>query len=228
MAEDILRNPVTVQINHTLPTPTISHALFQVSKTKKTALLKNIITEREMASTLVFTRTKHKAKSLALQLQKAGFTAVAIQGNLSQSKRQQAMDGFRDGTFKILVATDIAARGIDVSGITHVINFDVPDTAETYTHRTGRTGRATRNGHALTFAGHEDNKMISLIERNLGKKMDREQLPVSVNEAGGYVREEKSESFSKGIRRRKKQVAAGRGKNRSSKTASFDFGVGRR
>ena len=228
LAEDILRNPVTVQINHTLPTPTISHALFQVSKTKKTALLKNIITEREMASTLVFTRTKHKAKSLALQLQKAGFSAVAIQGNLSQPKRQQAMDGFRDGTFKILVATDIAARGIDVSGITHVINFDVPGTAETYTHRTGRTGRATRNGHALTFAGHEDNKMISLIERNLGKKMDREQLPVSVNEAGGYVREEKSESFSKGIRRRKKQVAAGSGKNRNSKAASFDFGVGRR
>ncbi len=228
LAEDILRNPVTVQINHTLPTPTISHALFQVSKTKKTALLKNIITEREMASTLVFTRTKHKAKSLALQLQKAGFSAVAIQGNLSQSKRQQAMDGFRDGTFKILVATDIAARGIDVSGITHVINFDVPDTAETYTHRTGRTGRATRNGHALTFASHDDNKMISLIERNLGKKMDREQLPVSVNEAGGYVREEKSESFSKGIRRRKKQVAAGSGKNRNSKAASFDFGVGRR
>ncbi len=228
LAEDILRNPVTVQINHTLPTPTISHALFQVSKTKKMALLKNIITEREMVSTLVFTRTKHKAKSLALQLQKAGFSAVAIQGNLSQSKRQQAMDGFRDGTFKILVATDIAARGIDVSGITHVINFDVPDTAETYTHRTGRTGRATRNGHALTFAGHEDNKMISLIERNLGKKMDREQLPVSVNEAGGYVREEKTESFSKGIRRRKKQVAAGSGKNRNSKSASFDFGVGRR
>ena len=228
LAEDILRNPVTVQINHTLPAPTISHAFFQVSKTKKTALLKNIIREREMARTLVFTRTKHKAKSLALQLQKAGFSAVAIQGNLSQSKRQQAMDGFRDGTFKILVATDIAARGIDVSGITHVINFDVPDTAETYTHRTGRTGRATRNGHALTFADHDDNKMISLIERNLGKKMDREQLPVSVNEAGGYVREEKSGSFSKGIQRRKKQVAAGRGKNQTSKAASFDFGVGRR
>lgn len=228
LAEDILRNPLTVQINHTLPAPTISHALFQVSKTKKTALLKNIIRERDMASTLVFTRTKHKAKSLALQLQKAGFSAVAIQGNLSQSKRQQAMDGFRDGTFKILVATDIAARGIDVSGITHVINFDVPDTAETYTHRTGRTGRATRNGHALTFADHDDNKMISLIERNLGKKMGREQLPVSVNEAGGYVREEKSGSFSKGIQRRKKQVAAGRGKNRTSKAASFDFGVGRR
>jgi ATP-dependent RNA helicase RhlE len=228
LAEDILRNPVTVQINHTLPAPTISHALFQVSKTKKTALLKNILTEREMASTLVFTRTKHKAKSLALQLQKAGFSAVAIQGNLSQSKRQQAMDGFRDGTFKILVATDIAARGIDVSGITHVINFDVPDTAETYTHRTGRTGRATRNGHALTFADHDDNKMISLIERNLGKKMDRERLPVLVNEVGRHVSEEKSESFSRGIPSRKKPSTTGRGKNRSSKAASFDFGVGRR
>ncbi len=229
LAEDILRNPVTVQINHTLPAPTISHALFQVSKTKKTALLKNIIREREMVSTLVFTRTKYKAKSLALQLQKAGLSAVAIQGNLSQSKRQQAMEGFRDGTFKILVATDIAARGIDVSGITHVINFDVPDTAETYTHRTGRTGRATLNGHALTFASHDDNKMISLIERNLGKKMDRECPPILVNETGrGYVHEEKSESYSKDIPGRKKPVTAGRGKNRRSKAAAFDFGVGRR
>ncbi len=127
-----------------------------------------------MACTLVFTRTKYKAKSLALVLEKAGFSATSLQGNLSQQKRQQAMDGFRDGTFKILVATDIAARGIDVLGISHVINYDVPDTAETYTHRTGRTGRATRSGQAMTFADRDDSKMISLIERNLGKKMNRQ------------------------------------------------------
>ena len=146
LAEEILYKPVTVQINHTLPAPTISHMLFQVAKAKKTSLLKSIIAEREMACTLIFTRTKYKAKSLALVLEKAGFSATSLQGNLSQQKRQQAMDGFRDGTYKILVATDIAARGIDVLGISHVINYDVPDTAETYTHRTGRTGRATRSG----------------------------------------------------------------------------------
>ncbi len=225
LAEEILQNPVTVQINHTLPAPTISHVLFQVAKERKTSLLKGIIQEREMTSTLVFTRTKHKAKSLALQLEKAGFSATSLQGNLSQQKRQRAMNGFRDGTFKILVATDIAARGIDVLGISHVINYDVPDTAETYTHRTGRTGRAARTGQAFTFAGREDSKMISLIERNLGKKMEREVLPASACKTEKNARGEKKESFSGKMPRRKKPAAAGRGKSRCNRSCSFDFGV---
>ncbi|MCK5339738.1 MAG: DEAD/DEAH box helicase, partial [Desulfobulbaceae bacterium] len=225
LAEEILRNPVRVQINHTLPAPTISHALFRVAKKQKTSLLKSIIHEREMTTTLVFTRTKHKAKSLALHLQKAGYSAASLQGNLSQQKRQRALDGFRDGTFKILVATDIAARGIDVLGISHVINYDVPDTAETYTHRTGRTGRATRTGQALTFAGQEDSKMISLIERNLGKKMDREVTPAFACEAEKDVREEKNTRFSRNMPRRKKPAAAGRGKSRRSRACSCDFGI---
>ncbi|MGB3210372.1 MAG: DEAD/DEAH box helicase [Desulforhopalus sp.] len=228
LAEEILYNPVTVQINHTLPAPTISHVLYQVAKSKKTSLLKNIIEEREMTSTLVFTRTKYKAKSLALVLEKAGFSAASIQGNLSQQRRQQAMDGFRDGTYKILVATDIAARGIDVDGISHVINYDVPDTAETYTHRTGRTGRATRSGQALTFADHEDNKMISLIERNLGKKMDREATPPAfvLTRAEQEASERRSENVSRQIVRGKKPAPAARGgKSRRSKACSFDFGT---
>ncbi len=225
LAEDILRNPATVQINHTLPAPTISHILFQVAKARKTSLLKSIINDREMTSTLVFTRTKHKAKSLALALQKAGYSATSLQGNLSQPKRRVAMDGFRNGTFKILVATDIAARGIDVSDISHVINYDVPDTAETYTHRTGRTGRAARTGEAYTFAGHEDNKMIALIERNLGKKMVREESPVGAYEQKTDVREEKRASNVRHMPKRKKQDAAGRGKSRRSRASSFDFGI---
>ena len=225
LAEEILRNPTTVQINHTLPAPTISHALFQVAKERKTSLLKSIIQERKMASTLIFTRTKHKAKSLALHLQKAGYSAASLQGNLSQQKRQRALDGFRDGTFKILVATDIAARGIDVLGISHVINYDVPDTAETYTHRTGRTGRATRTGQALTFAGQEDSKMISLIERNLGKKMLREVTPAFACEAEKDGREEKRKRFSQNMPRRKKPAVAGRGKSRRSRACSCDFGI---
>lgn len=226
LAEKILQNPATVQINHTLPVQTISHVLFQVAKEQKTSLLKSIIQEREMTTTLIFTRTKHKAKSLALHLQKAGYSAASLQGNLSQQKRQQALDGFRDGTFKILVATDIAARGIDVLGISHVINYDVPNTAETYTHRTGRTGRAARTGQAFSFVSREDSKMISLIERNLGKKMLREVTPAFACEAAEDVREEKRESFSRQMPRRTKPVAAAiRGKSRRSRASSFDFGI---
>ncbi len=226
LAEEILRNPVAVQINHTLPAPSITHGLFQVATDQKTSLLKNIITEREMTSTLVFTRTKHKAKSLALQLERSGFNAASIQGNLSQQKRQQALDGFRDGTYRILVATDIAARGIDVTGISHVINYDMPDTAETYTHRTGRTGRASLSGQALTFACHEDSKMIALIERNLGKRMVRETTPALAPQAEEDRREERRENFPRHqAPRAKKADTNGQGKSRRDKACAFDFGT---
>lgn len=226
LAEEILNNPVTVQINHTLPAPSISHSLFQVATDQKTSLLKNIITEREMTSTLVFTRTKHKAKSLALQLERSGFNAASIQGNLSQQKRQQALDGFRDGTYGILVATDIAARGIDVTGISHVINYDMPDTAETYTHRTGRTGRASRTGQALTFAGHEDGKMIALIERNLGKKMTREITPAFAPSTEEERREERRDTSPRQMPRAKKATTrTTEGKSRRDKACAFDFGT---
>lgn len=225
LTEEILQNPAAVQIDYNLPAPTISHILFQVAKERKTSLLKRIIHERAMASTLIFTRTKHKAKSLALHLQKSGFSAVSLQGNLSQQKRQQAMDGFRDGTFKILVATDIAARGIDVAGISHVINYDVPDTAETYTHRTGRTGRAERTGEAFTFAGQEDSKIISCIERNLGKKMYREALPVFTSEEMHVVQDDRRERFPVGMQKKVKTAAAAGNKVRRSRASCFDFGI---
>ena len=225
LAEEILKNPVAVQINHTLPAPTISHVLFQVATAHKTSALKSIIKEREMTSTLVFTRTKHKAKSLALQLEKSGFSAASLQGNLSQQKRQQALDGFRDGTYKVLVATDIAARGIDVLGISHVINYDVPDTAETYTHRSGRTGRASRTGQALTFAGAEDLKMIALIERNLGRKMIREALPAFAAPTEEERRDESRDNRPRQMARPNKTGGAGHGKSRRDKACTFDFGT---
>ncbi len=171
LVETILKRPVKVTVDHTLPAPKITHGRFNVQKEKRTALLRKLFNGDNMASTLVFTRTKHKAKSLAFQLKKSGFSAVSLQGNLSQNQRRKAMDGFRKGSFKILVATDIAARGIDVSGVSHVINYDLPDTVETYIHRTGRTGRADQPGQAYTFAAAEDGKMIALIEKTLGKKM---------------------------------------------------------
>ena len=177
LAENILQNPITIQVQHNLPAPTISHSLFQIAKESKTELLKNILQDSQMKCTLVFTRTKHKAKNLAKQLENSGLKAASIQGNLSQVNRQKALNGFKDGTYTILVATDIAARGIDVLGISHVVNYDMPDTAETYTHRTGRTGRASRTGQAISFVSQEDNKMLSLIERNLGKKIQNNISP---------------------------------------------------
>jgi ATP-dependent RNA helicase RhlE len=173
LAEDILDNPVRVQIAHSQPTATVSQVLFPVEQSRKMSLLKDVMAKTDMAATLIFTRTKHRAESLARQLHKAGYAATSLQGNLSQQKRQQALNGFKRGQFKVLVATDIAARGIDVSGISHVINYDVPDTVDAFTHRIGRTGRASCTGEAFTFAGREDGKIINQIERILGKKMVR-------------------------------------------------------
>jgi ATP-dependent RNA helicase RhlE len=225
LAEEMLYRPVKVQINHTLPAPTISHTLFQVSKAQKTALLKNLLVEQEMTSTVVFTRTKHKARSLAIQLQKAGHKAASLQGNLSQSNRQRAMDGFRDGTFSVLVATDIAARGIDVSDISHVVNFDVPDTAETYTHRTGRTGRAEKSGKAITFADRDDLKMVAQIERNLGKKMTRPEGQSSLTETASVSKQPVKQQDLGGNSPKRKATSRPRKKTTKNKSNSFDFGI---
>ena len=174
LAEDILCNPVTVQINHTRSVKSITHQVYSIEQGQKTELLVHLLKLAHIETTLVFTRTKFKAKNLAQKLAQSGFKATSLQGNLSQSKRQQALDGFKDGTFSILVATDIAARGIDVTGISHVINYDMPDTAEAYIHRTGRTGRASCTGEALTFATAEDSRMIRTIEQALDGKMNRQ------------------------------------------------------
>ncbi|MBA3003112.1 MAG: DEAD/DEAH box helicase [Desulfurivibrio sp.] len=222
LAEDILNNPATVQINHTQAVTTISHVLFQVAKENKTSLLKSIMAQEEMTTTLIFTKTKHKAKSLALALEKSGYSATSLQGNLSQQKRQQALDGFKNGTFKVLVATDIAARGIDVSGISHVINYDVPDTVEAYTHRTGRTGRATRTGEALTLAAGEDGKMIQAIERTLGKKMVLKSI---VGFVADVQDRDEPIKYRRQMPMRKKPTPAGSGRNKRTRASSFDFGI---
>jgi len=176
LAENILTDHETVQVDYEKPATSISHVLFPVPQSRKTALLKNILRHKDMTTTLIFTRTKYKAKNLARQLQKSGLKATSLQGNLSQNQRKKAMEGFRTGEFNILVATDIAARGIDVTGISHVVNYDVPDTAEAFTHRTGRTGRADQTGEAYTFATTDDNRIIKMIERRLGGKIRRETL----------------------------------------------------
>jgi ATP-dependent RNA helicase RhlE len=173
LAHDILRDPVTVQVGATAPPVTVTHALYPVEQHLKTALLLELLHHTDTESVLVFTRTKHRAKRLGEQLEKAGYQAASLQGNLSQNRRQAALDGFRDGTFQILVATDIAARGIDVSQVSHVINYDIPDTAEAYIHRIGRTGRAARSGDAFTLVTGEDAAMVRTIERTLGAPLER-------------------------------------------------------
>jgi ATP-dependent RNA helicase RhlE len=132
-----------------------------------------LLDHTDTESVLIFARTKHRVKRLGEQLEKAGYSVASLQGNLSQNRRQSALDGFRDGKYQILVATDIAARGIDVTRISHVINYDIPNTTDAYTHRIGRTGRAAKTGDAYTLISEEDTLMVRSIERALGAKVER-------------------------------------------------------
>jgi ATP-dependent RNA helicase RhlE len=173
LACDVLSNPVTIQVGETAPVDTVNHALYPVAPHLKTPLLLELLHNTATKSVLVFARTKHRTKRLAEQIVKAGHKAASLQGNLSQSQREAAMGGFRDGRFQILVATDIAARGIDVSDISHVINYDIPNTTDAYIHRIGRTGRATRSGDAYTLVSSEDRVMVRAIEKVLGSPIER-------------------------------------------------------
>jgi ATP-dependent RNA helicase RhlE len=173
LAQEILSNPATVQVGNTAPPVTVSHALYPVEQHLKTALLLELLKHTDTESVLIFTKTKHRAKRLGEQLENAGYKAASLQGNLSQNRRQAALDGFRDGTYQILVATDIAARGIDVSQVSHVINYDIPDTPEAYVHRIGRTGRAAKSGDAFTMVCNADAVMVRTIEKKLGAPLER-------------------------------------------------------
>ena len=177
LTKNILKDPVTVQVDTIAPAKTVSHALYPVPDALKRGLLLAILEQTPTGRTLVFTRTKHRTKRLALDLLNHKYRVASLQGNLSQNRRQQSMDGFRDGKFDILVATDIASHGIDVPEVSHVINFDMPDTADAYTHRIGRTGRALQTGEAFTLAVPEDRPMVRVVERVLNAKIERRRLP---------------------------------------------------
>ncbi|HIL32532.1 MAG TPA: DEAD/DEAH box helicase [Dehalococcoidia bacterium] len=176
LAVKILKDPESIQIGASAPAETVSHSIYPVPDKLKKDLLLALLQQTPTGRALVFTRTKHRARSLALELAKNRFRVGALQGNMSQNARNQAMDGFRHGKFDILVATDIAAHGIDVPQVSHVINFDFPNTTDTYTHRIGRTGRAEQTGEAFTFASSEDASMVRHVERELGIKIERRRL----------------------------------------------------
>jgi ATP-dependent RNA helicase RhlE len=176
LVQEALRIPVTVQIGHSAPVDSVSHAIYPVKQHLKTKLLTAVLRSFETDSVLVFTRTKHRADRVALQLKRTGFRATALHGDLAQNRRQAALDGFRDGSVKILVATDIAARGIDVLSISHVINLDMPENVDAYTHRIGRTGRIDQKGDALTFVTAADAAVVKEIEEVLKAPLERRKL----------------------------------------------------
>jgi len=173
LVQTYLTNPITVQIGHVAPASGVSQAFYPIKQHLKSALLLELLHQIKTDSVVVFTRTKYRAERVAEQLKNAGFKVASLQGNLAQSRRQTAIDSFRRGKVKILVATDIASRGIDVLRISHVVNYDMPDTVDAYTHRVGRTGRIDQTGEAYTFVCPEDAEMVRAIERMLGKKVER-------------------------------------------------------
>jgi len=176
LADELLHEPHVVELAGTAPADTIEHALYPVPETNKRDLLDHILGSDDCNSAIVFTRTKHRARRLAQQLERSGHRAVGLQGNMSQGQRDRAMRSFRERRYDILVATDIAARGIDVSNVSHVINYDVPNTPEAYTHRIGRTGRSETDGKACTFVTGEDWSWVRATERMIGEPIARQQV----------------------------------------------------
>jgi ATP-dependent RNA helicase RhlE len=173
LAREIMNNPVNVQVDRALPAKMVSHTLYPVRQHLKTALLKEILKKTATKSVLVFTRTKQRAERVAQQLIRDGYRVTSLQGNLPQHRRQAAIERFRAGSIKILVATDIAARGIDVLHISHVINYDMPESTDDYIHRIGRTGRVDKSGDAFTFVTSADTGKIKALEKLLDTPLER-------------------------------------------------------
>src|SRR5512134_2363112 len=177
LAAQSLKDPQRITMGLSRPAHTVTHALYPVPAHLKSALLLELLKQTSTDSVLIFTRTKHRADKLARQIAHAGHRVTSLHSNRTQGQREQALSGFKSGHFHIMVATDIAARGLDVDSISHVINFDMPDTADAYIHRIGRTGRAQRTGDAFTLVTPEDNDMIRALERIMGGPIRRETLP---------------------------------------------------
>ena len=177
LAREMLRNPATLDVERpSAPATGITQAVYPVPQTLKGPLLVRLLQE-EIHDALVFTRTKHRADRLARHLAQAGVSVERIHGNRSQAQRTQALGGFKSGKYRVLVATDIAARGIDVSLLGHVVNFDVPGAADDYVHRVGRTGRAEAVGTAFTLVSPEEEGGLRDIERMIGRRLPRVTVP---------------------------------------------------
>jgi ATP-dependent RNA helicase RhlE len=178
LAGEMLRDPVSIQTQRqAAPAAGITQAVYPVTQDLKSALIVHLLRRKTMTQALIFTRTKHRANRLTEYLVEAGIRAERIHGNRSQAQRTAALAGFKSGTFPVLVATDIAARGIDVDELGHVVNFDVPKVPEDYIHRVGRTGRAEATGEAFTFVSPDEEDDLRAIERATAKRLPRVTLP---------------------------------------------------
>src|SRR5262252_2333713 len=178
LAREMLKNPATVNLQRkAAPAVGITQAVYPVPQELKSALLATLLERGDLKSVLVFTRTKHRANRLAQFLERARVSCERIHGNRSQAQRTQALAGFKAGRYRVLVATDIAARGIDVEALSHVVNFDVPNVPEDYIHRVGRTARAEATGDAFTFVAPDEGEDLARIERAIAKRLPRITVP---------------------------------------------------
>jgi ATP-dependent RNA helicase RhlE len=176
LARQSMRTPKRVMLGLSKPVHTVSHAIFPVQQHLKLPLLLELLKRTETRSVLIFARTRHRAERVAQQVKRSGYRATSLHSDRTQSQRKAALEGFHRGEYQIMVATDIAARGLDVASITHVINYDMPDTADAYIHRIGRAGRAERNGDAYTLTTPEDAVMIRQLEKIMGQPLARQTL----------------------------------------------------
>ena len=178
LARKYLRKPVVVQVGRrSQPANTVTHAVYPVPRDRKSALLARLLREEALDSVLVFTRTKHGADRVVRHLEREGIEATAMHADKTQPQRTRALEDFKSGKVRVLVATDIAQRGLDITGITHVVNYDVPQQAEDYVHRIGRTGRAAKEGDAFTFMSPDEIAMVRQIERVIGQPIPRISVP---------------------------------------------------
>ena len=178
LARTYLRKPIVVQVGRRSEAAnTVTHAVYPVPRDRKSALLVELLKEANMDSVLIFSRTKHGADRIVRHLEKADISATAMHADKTQVQRTMALEGFKSGEIRVLVATDIAQRGLDITGISHVINYDVPQQPEDYVHRIGRTGRAAATGDAFTFMSPDEIAMVRTIERVIGQPIPRISVP---------------------------------------------------
>ena len=220
LVKTVQKSPKVIQIGPLRnPIDTITQSLIHVPKHSKVELLLHMLEDNALYSVLVFSRTKYGADKICRKLSKAGVPAVAIHSNRTQNQRQQALNGFKAGKFQVMVATDIAARGIDVEGITHVINFDVPGFAEDYIHRIGRTGRATMTGDAIMFVSEEEIKSLRSIEKFIGHKIPLHEMKTfSTPQAPGAVLQREGTRPRSSASRKPRASAGSRGQSGPAKS----------
>jgi ATP-dependent RNA helicase RhlE len=217
LADEMLSKPHVVELAHKIPLHLIKQVLYPVHRKLRQQLLEHLLEHDEVTRAIVFARTKHGARKLAERLNRGPLRVVGLQGNMSQFQREKVMRGFRCGKYDVLVATDIAARGIDVADVSHVINFDAPDTPEAYTHRIGRTGRAEQNGKACSFITHEDRWLVRAVERRTRMKIEEIELEEFMISDGEDVRELDSRPPKTG------RSSRGRGSGGNSRRSSTRF-----